>query len=117
MTSSNGRDVTAVLLLVLVALLAAPILMMGLGFGGMMGYGWMMGSGPGSGGTWPFVWMLVPLLFILVVLAGGYVVLRRLAAVTGDGDPALEELRMAYARGDLTDEEYEARRRKLEEPD
>jgi putative membrane protein len=29
-------------------------------------------------------------------------------------DPAIEELRHAYARGDLTDEEYESRRERLE---
>jgi putative membrane protein len=28
-------------------------------------------------------------------------------------DPALEELRMAYARGDLSEEEFEERRERL----
>ena len=118
MTASNRVDVTTVLLLVLVALLVLPVLAMGLGLGGMMGYGWMMRTGPGSaGGIWPFVGLLVPLLFLLLLLGGGSLLLRRVAEADDGRDPPMEELRMAYARGDLTDEEFETRRRKLEERD
>jgi len=120
MTSSNPSrlDATTVVLLVLVALFVLPVLVMGLGFGGMMGYGWMMGGGPGAtGGWWPFVGMLVPLVLLIALLGGGYLVLREVAGETDGRDPSMEELRMAYARGDLTDEEFETRRRKLEEDD
>jgi putative membrane protein len=55
------------------------------------------------------------LIWLVVLVGGGYLVYRW---ATGDGsigtDPALEELRMAYARGDVTEEEYERRRSKLE---
>jgi len=118
MTASNRVDVTTVLLLVLVALLALPVLAMGMGLGGMMGYGWMMGTGPGgTGGLWPFVGLLVPLVLLLILLGGGYLLLRRVSEADGGSDPSMEELRMAYARGDLTGEEFETRRRKLEESD
>nr|WP_238392243.1 SHOCT domain-containing protein [Halorussus amylolyticus] len=87
---------------------------MGMGFGGMMGYGGMMGQYGGTGGWWPFVGMLVPLIFLLIVLGGGYLVFRRMSETQTSRNPAMEELRMAYARGDLTDEEFEARRDRLE---
>ncbi|MEF8841212.1 MAG: SHOCT domain-containing protein [Haloarculaceae archaeon] len=115
MSSSSRLDLTTVLLVVLVALLVLPVLVMGLGFGGMMGYGWMMGGATGGSGWWPFVGMLVPLVLLLVLVAVGYLVVRRLLEDTRNRDPPMEELRTAYARGDLTDEEFETRRRKLEE--
>ena len=115
MTSATRLDATTVPLFVLVALLVLPVLVMGLGFGGMVGHGWMMG-GPVTGTGlwwWPFVGMLVPP--ALLVLVVGPVVLRPLVEDTGGRDPPMEALRMTYARGDLTVEEFGTRRRKLEE--
>jgi len=83
---------------------------MGMGFGGMMGYGGMVGYGGTTSGWWPFVGMLFPLIFLLILLGGGYLVFRRMSETQTSQDPAMEELRTAYARGDLTDEEFEARR-------
>ncbi|WP_419181143.1 SHOCT domain-containing protein [Haloarcula litorea] len=37
-----------------------------------------------------------------------------MATADGGTDRALDELRLAYARGDLTDEEYEQRKETLE---
>jgi len=114
MPSTNQFDTATIVLLVLGVLVALPLVTMGMGFGGMMGYGGMMGRYGSTGGWWPLVGMLVPLGFLLVLLVGGYFVLR---GVTGDGtseDPAMAELRSAYARGDLTDEEFEQRRERLE---
>lgn len=115
MSSSNGLDTTTVLLLVLGAILVIPLLMMGLGFSGMMGYGGFMDHYGGTGGWWPVVGMVVPLVVLLLLLGGGYLVLRESGGAGTTGDPAMEELRMAYARGDLTDEEFEARRETLEQ--
>jgi putative membrane protein len=116
MTDSNRVDATTVFLLVLVALVAIPVVLMGLSFGGMMGYGWMMGSGTATGvGGWPLVALVVPPLLLLVVLGGGYLVVRRLNEGTDGDDAPMAELRMAYARGELTDEEFETRRRTLQE--
>jgi putative membrane protein len=74
------------------------------GYGGFEGVpGWIAVLGPVMGLVW------------LVVLAGGaYLAYRAVTNVdderTGRTDEAMTELRTAYARGDLTDEEYEKRR-------
>ncbi|MFC7208948.1 SHOCT domain-containing protein [Natronoarchaeum sp. GCM10025321] len=117
MSSSNQLDVTTIVLLILGAIILLPLLTMGIGFGGMMGYGGMMGQYGGTGGWWPLVGMLVPLIFLLILLGGGYLVFRRISETQTSRNPAMEELRTAYARGDLTDEEFEARRERLERSD
>ncbi|SFS10196.1 putative membrane protein [Halomicrobium zhouii] len=116
MSSPTELDAVSVVLLVVGAIVALPMIVMALGFGGMMGYGGMMGGGAmGAGsGWWPLFGLLVPLLFLLVLLGGGYVLARRLVSDRPSRDAALEELRVAYARGDLTDEEFETRRERLE---
>ncbi|MDS0280484.1 SHOCT domain-containing protein [Halomicroarcula sp. S1AR25-4] len=108
MSSSNQLDTTTIVLLILGAIIVLPMLTMGMGFGGMMGYG---GT---TSGWWPLVGMLVQLVFLLLLLGGGYLVFRRVTASQSSRNPAMEELRMAYARGDLTEEEFEARQNKLE---
>ncbi|WP_435069792.1 SHOCT domain-containing protein [Haloplanus sp. C73] len=115
MVSSNQLDTTTLLLLVLGAFIILPLLMMGIGFGGMMGYGGMMGQYGSTGGWWPFAGMLIPLTFVLVLLGGGYLIFRRANDTQTSHNPAMEELRQAYARGNLTDEEFEARRARLEQ--
>ena len=114
MSSSNQLDTTTIVLLILGAIILLPLLTMGMGFGGMMGYGGMMGQYGGTGGWWPFVGMLVPLIFLLILLGGGYLIFQRMSETQTSRNPAMEELRTAYARGDLTDEEFESRRDKLE---
>ena len=114
MSSSNQLDTTTIVLLILGAIILLPLLTMGMGFGEMMGYGGMMGQYGGTGGWWPFIGMLVPLIFLLILLGGGYLVFRRMSETQTSRNPAMEELRTAYARGDLTDEEFEARRERLE---
>jgi len=115
MSSANQLDPTTILLLILGAIILLPLLTMGMGFGGMMGYGGMMGQSGSSGGWWPFVGMLVPIVFLLVLLGAGYLVFRQMGGTGASHNPAMEELRLAYARGDLTDEEFETRREKLEQ--
>jgi len=117
MASSNQLDTTTILLLILGAIILLPLLTMGMGFGGMMGYGGgMVGYGGTTSGWWPFVGMLFPLIFLLILLGGGYLVFRRMSETQTSQDPAMEELRTAYARGDLTAKrspprrEFEARR-------
>ena len=117
MSSSNQLDTTTIVLLILGAIILLPLLTMGMGFGGMMGYGGMMGQYGSTGGWWPFIGMLVPLIFLLILLGGGYLVFHRMNETQTSRDPAMEELRTAYARGDLTDEEFEARRERLERPE
>ncbi|MFC6987563.1 SHOCT domain-containing protein [Haloplanus sp. GCM10025708] len=114
MSSSNQLDTTTIVLLILGAIILLPLLTMGMGFGGMMGYGGMMGGYGTTSGWWPLVGMLVQLVFLLLLLGGGYLVFRRVTESQSSRNPAMEELRMAYARGDLTEEEFETRRNKLE---
>lgn len=113
--ASDDFDAKTVLLLLLAAVILLPLLTMGMGYG-MMG-GPMMGGGmwgdqTGSG-WWVLAGLLGRVLTLLVVVGVGYFVYRALTA-SGDTDDALEELRLAYARGDLSDEEYERRRETLE---
>jgi putative membrane protein len=118
--SSSDLDTRTLVLLVLAAIVVLPLLTMGLGggMGGPMMYG-------GGGGMWGgdtaaapgwvlLVGVLWRVLSLAAVVAVGYFVYRGL---TGDGrgtDGAVEELRLAYARGDLSDEEFERRRERLE---
>ena len=104
------------LLIVIAAILLLPFLMMaimmpvmGLWGGGHM---WSGGMWDGTGATW--MWLIMSIVPLLVIFGLGYLLysaLRRQG--TAQADPALEELRAAYARGDLTDEEYEKRRDRL----
>jgi putative membrane protein len=117
--ASDDLDATTILLLLLAAIVLLPLLTMGMGYG-MMG-GPMMGGGMWGGGSqtgsgwWLLAGLLGRVLTLLVVVGIGYVVYRALTASGNGRDEALEELRIAYARGDLSDEEYERRRKTLEE--
>ena len=106
-------DVIKALVALLAALVLLPILLMGLAMP-MLGFGWgpghMWNDGAWGGGLlWLFMWLIV-----LVVLIGFvYVLYRGLGGAEHGPDPAMEELRTAYARGDLTDDEFENRRGRL----
>ena len=87
----------------------------------MMGYGGMMGVGEHgmwNGGTAPGWVVLLGAVLQLGFLAGfvglGCLVLRAVTGSPSGSDAALEELKLAYARGDISDEEYETRRERLE---
>ncbi|WP_338740317.1 SHOCT domain-containing protein [Haloplanus salilacus] len=117
--NTDDTRLVTVLLVVVVALVILPTFFMGFG---MMGFGPMMGGMWGGGmwgdGTMPG-WMLavglvMQLLFLAALVGGGYLVYRTVAGSESDSDRALDELRLAYARGELTDEEYEQRREALE---
>lgn len=116
--NSADRNILVLVLVALGVLVLFPALFMGfgmMGFGGMMGGTWgghMWGDG-GAAGWFPLLGVAMQLLFLLALVAGGYFLYRALGGGDGD-DPAIEELRSAYARGDLTEEEYENRRETLE---
>lgn len=114
MASREGTDgPLRVILIVLAVLILFPILMMSFAFPmiGMMG--WWGGGGTQGTPLWGFGMMLV----WLVILVGlGYIIYRAVSPdAMGPDDPALEELRLAYARGELTDEEFETRLERLED--
>lgn len=92
--------------------------MMG-GYGGMMGsYGGMMGGYGGTGLGGSLLGLVFQLGFVVLLVGGGYLLYRALVSDSGIGtmgsDSALEELRLAYARGDISDEEFERRRERLQ---
>jgi len=125
-TTPRSRDGTLRLVVIALAVVVgAPLLMMVVAFplmgmyGGMMGgyggYGGMM-DGYGGYGYSP-LWGLGMMLVLLLVLVGlAYFAYR---ALSDDGtattDAALDELRRAYARGELSHEEYETRLENLRE--
>jgi putative membrane protein len=118
-TNSTDKQLVTIVLVVLGALLILPVLFMGFG---MMGFGPMMGGmwgghmwGDGTVPGWMvLVGLLMQLLFIAAIVGAGYLVYRAVTTADSGADQALEELRLAYARGDLTDEEYEQRKEALE---
>lgn len=85
--------------------------MMGTWGGGHMWDGGMWG-GTGTSWGWLVMWLV-----LLVLLGGGGYLLYRASSSPEDGktDGALEELRLAYARGELSDEEFETRRERLQQ--
>jgi len=75
----------------------------GLG-GGMSGFGWGH-----------LIWSLILLSVVLILGYTAYVHGRTPATERSDTDTALSTLRSRYARGELSEEEFEERRRRLEE--
>ena len=115
-SNTTDRQLVTVVLLVLGILVVLPLLFMG-GWG-MMGGMWtydMWGGGTAAG--WAVLLaVLIRLLVLAAIVVGAYLLYRALSGSNG-GDRALEALRLAYARGDLSDEEYEERRDRLERED
>lgn len=106
-------DALRIILVVIAALVLAPILMMVFMFPMMGMWGGMMGGFDGFGGS-PLWGIGMMLLWLVVLVGGGYLLYRWVSGAGSIGaDPALEELRLAYARGELSDEEFEERRSRL----
>lgn len=104
------------LVLVVLVVLAALFVVPGLGMGGLIGFGHMGGMW-GWDGTMPW-WMFfvgagMQLLFLVVIAAGAYFLFRTVADSRDGTDEAMQELRRAYARGEMSDEEFERRRERL----
>ena len=115
MASQNQQDsLLRIVLVVIVVLVLLPLLIMAFMMPMMGTMGWWDGGGMGMGFS-PLWGVGMAILFLVVLLGIVYLLFR---ALVGGGDqyddPALEELRMAYARGDLSDEEYQQRRDRLE---
>ncbi|WP_411965920.1 SHOCT domain-containing protein [Haloferax sp. YSMS24] len=100
MATSSRMSTTTIVLLVVAALVVIPLLTMS---GGMMGGGFgMLGGGM-------FLW---PLLLVGLGLLVYYAVSD--GEQSTSSDEALDTLRERYARGELSDEEFEERKRTLE---
>jgi uncharacterized membrane protein len=93
-------------------------------------YGPWQGNPPGyvhHGAWWDFVHLLPFLMFLVLIGVGIWAVLRfssrpvmatgAAAAIPPQRDPALEELRIRYARGELGRDDFSQRMRDLGHPD
>jgi putative membrane protein len=113
---TDDTRLITILLIVIGAIIILPMGFEMMGFGSMMGGMWgggMWGDGAVSG--WMFiVGIVMQLLFLVAPVGGEYLLYRAVTGGESDFDQAMEELRLAYARGDLTDEEYEQRKTALE---
>lgn len=112
-THRESSDTLRIVLAVLAVIILAPLLMMVLAIPMFGMWGGMMG-GMGGSTVSPMWGFGMSLLWLVVLVGGGYLVYRGLVrSGMVPSDTAMEELRLAYARGDLTDEEFEERREKL----
>ena len=114
---STGDPLARTLLIIVAVILLLPLLMMVLMMPlmGMWGGGhmWNGGMWDGTGATW--MWLLMWLVPLLILLGAGYLLYGAISDSGGRRtDPAIEELRAAYARGELSDEEFEQRRERLD---
>jgi putative membrane protein len=118
--NTTDRQLPWVVLALVGALIVLPAFAMGfgmMGMGPMMGGAWDHGIWGASAGAsdWVFVVGLgMQLLFLALLVGAGYLGYRALTSSDGSTDSAKEELRSAYARGDLDGEEFERRRKQLE---
>jgi len=110
----SGDSLVRIVLVVLAAAVLAPVLMMLLAIPmvglGLVGWGGMPGHGVAP------VWGLgMALVWLLVLLGVGYLFFNAISGRSKEPrDPAIAELRAAYARGDLSDEEFDRRRERLQ---
>lgn len=114
---TSTETLLKILLVVVIAVVLLPLVVMLVMMPtmGMWGgeYMWNGGMVDGTGATW--MWGLMWLVPLGLVFGLGYLLYRVLRGSDhGESDPALGELRAAYARGELSDDEYEKRRERLE---
>lgn len=114
---SDDDSFLRVALIVLLVLIALPLLLaiVMMPTMGMFGAGHMWeGTDPGGTGWWLSVTLMMAIPLILLLLIG-YVIYRSLAdGSTSSPDPAIQQLKEAYARGELSDEEFDRRLERLE---
>lgn len=114
-TERPSDGLLRIVLIVLAVIVLFPLLLMvfAMPMMGMMGWGW---GGGMAGGLSPLWGIGMTLVWLVVLIAIGYLLYRGLIGGVGStmtNDRALEELRVAYARGELSDEEFEERRATL----
>lgn len=105
MSTTTTDSLVRAVLLIVVLLLAVPLVMMA----AMIPF---MASGAGAMGIMGAWGWIGPLIALVVLAAGGYLLY---GAVSGSGnDAAVEELRRTYARGEIDTDEFEERRERLQ---
>lgn len=120
MTTQRSNDgLLRIVVIVLGVIVLFPLLMMvfAMSMMGMMGWWWGDGMAGGLSPLWGMGMMLV---WLGVLLGIGYLFYKGLIGgvrTRAVSDPAFEELRLAYARGDITNEEFAERRAQLQRTD
>lgn len=100
--------VIAVAVIFLVPLLIMLVMIPIMG-GGFM---WSTGMSGMAGGLWP--WLLFWGICLLVILGVIYLIYKAILGIQDrSADAALRELRTAYARGEISSEEFEERQERL----
>lgn len=108
----SGRN-TRPWVLALLALLALPLIGMGFMGGGMHGGGWMPGGMYGYGGGWGWNWWNIAGGIVMMIGLGalGYALLRRGGAEADSEE--LQILKLRLAKGEISPEDYDLLRQKL----
>jgi len=109
----NNRDLTIVLVVILGVVLLVPVLGASFWGGGMMGPGGMMGRGMMGGYGWGGGFGIVPLLTLILLIAGVILVARGAIGRTPQSDEPLQILRQRLARGEITPQQYEELKKAL----
>jgi putative membrane protein len=101
--------ITAVLAVLVIALSAPAVAHTG-DTGSHHHDGWMGSHDGGVGFLWMILWMVA---LLGIPLGLGYLVYTRIETGGDSTDEALSVLRRRYASGEIDEEEFDARRRKL----
>ena len=113
--TENRAKCVASYILIIVTIVVFTLLLMMVFMMPVMGMMWSVDGAPGAGTGMSPVWVIgMMLVFLLVLLGIGYLLYRSFTqGLFSADDPALVELRLAYARGELSQEEFEQHREDL----
>lgn len=114
--TESSDNLVRIIVLILAVLVLSPVVMMlfAVPMWGMMGT-WGGSGGMMNGAVSPLWGIGTSLVWLAVLVGIGYVIYRGFVGrEAASDDPAVEELRLAYARGDLSDEEFAERRETLQ---
>ncbi len=112
----SSRDWTIVLVVILGAVVLLPVLGMSfwgggmMGPGGMMGRGMMGGWGPGFGGGFGLLFLLLVIAGVVLIVSG----LTRRGVKTEQTDEPLQILRARLARGEISKEQFDELKQALQ---
>lgn len=114
---NDTPDLVRLLVILGAIVLLVPLVMMAFAWPmmGVWGAGHMTDGGMWTGAGTPWMWMVMWAVPLVILLGGGVLLYRAWApSETDTTDGALEELRLAYVRGELSDDEFDERRDRLQ---
>lgn len=114
---SDTPDLVRLLVILGATVLLVPLVMMVFAWPmmGVWGASHMTDGGTWVGGGATSMWVVMWAVLLLILLGGGGFLYRvETPSENGRSDNAVAELRLAYARGDLSDDEFDERRERLQ---